>query len=294
LDLDYYDREHQTPAAKAKAPVKTAETCISDLRDTLKIEAIQQQEIAKQDAIKLEYWKQRAQNERTPKVMFDEKCEALTDGTLSCPSEHWMGLRHIIEKKPFVKESWREIGGETFSNCDYVGDRYTHRICSGQKTTLTEKYINPRMDRPEPQGTFTVLGTAALQAAFITALSEAIGDIFYLTGIVNEANAARIKKMTQMIMIYFFGSFMSIVVAWGTEKLLKKTGVLSEQNAHFAGQTASICFNTGTSLLTPMGVAVTAVSLASGQVGLFAEKKAVAVLMPERNVENQRARAFTQ
>jgi Ran GTPase-activating protein (RanGAP) involved in mRNA processing and transport len=121
----------------------------------------------------------------------------------------------------------------------------------------------------EPSALST-LGWSALTGATLAAFPEAVGDALYLSGVVSDVNASRIKLATNAALVAATGSWLSVGVSFATTKTLQKLGVC-DAKARVAGNAAACMMNVGTSL-TPTGLMGIAVSYASGTVGLLAEK----------------------
>jgi hypothetical protein len=166
--------------------------------------------------------------------------------------------------RPNATQSCAAIAQDTNTSCQYDGAR--NEVCYAKNAILTEQPVDKISSLSSP------IGRAALYSATTAALSEAAGDILFLNGLISSENAAHVKKGTQLLMIYLTGSMHSYTVAWGVAKGLEITGLVSSENANWAGQAAGIGVNLGLKLLTPAGAAATVAGYFASYAAVRAEK----------------------
>jgi Ran GTPase-activating protein (RanGAP) involved in mRNA processing and transport len=116
----------------------------------------------------------------------------------------------------------------------------------------------------------STLGVSALTGAAFAALPEAFGDALYLSGLVSDVNASRVKVVTNAALVFATGSWLPVGASMATSAVLQRAGV-SEPTSRLAGNAAAFFVNAGRSL-TPTGFAAMAVNYAAGKAGLFLEK----------------------
>lgn len=218
-----------------------------------------------------------------PKIDFKD-CLESADGRMMCRPEvepevsSQFLIRYVSKYPSHSTQSWAEIGADSYPRCQTFPTGAIKKICRGEKTEYIEKYISLESETPDPiRTTLTTLGTAALRSAYYTALSEAVGDSLYLTGLLSKTNAERVKEASQLMLVYLSGSILSLGASWTVSRLLQKTG-MSKQKAQYTGQAIAIGINAGVDLFTPTGLALTAVSMTASRFGFWAEKKAVSAI----------------
>lgn len=263
--LDYTNRDDGLCIVEDALANLLDEACTKEL---CLDEAKKNRQAARKEAEKVIKWIR----ETAPKIEF-KNCKK-EHAQMICPVDGEPLIERVVTRTCSVPSA--ESGHDIYLQCDELTPG---KGCVGEKT----KYV-VRLKRAEPAeplispSTSAMLLTTALYSASFSALSEAVGDTLYLTGLCNKTNATRVKQASQLMMVYLSGSILSSAASLATTKVLEKTGCVSQQNAQRAGLAVAVGMNVGARLLTPTGLAVTAVSMASSRFGLWAEKQAVARL----------------
>ena len=210
-----------------------------------------------------------APNNIRQQVDGDWHCLENSSGQLLCINAEMTKAR-IVSKAS--AKPWREVSGDHFSQCETVRqDSVEVKHCIGEKT----EYVELDITRPAKPTLASTLGAAAVHGAVCAALPEAIGDTLYLSGIMTEGNAEKIKLVTNAAMILATGSYLATGASWVATTALKFFGCSNAQ-ARIGGNAASFLVNTVYNF-TPTGVATTAattaISYAAGCLSLWAEKR---------------------
>jgi hypothetical protein len=260
LDISVYENVHRVMKEGADSVVSPQE-CIEKLRATLMRAKLSQ--TLEDDARKL----------ASATTIHFKGCIENNAGQMVCNANIFTGNTQFIVTRHNVSQPWKEIPGDIYTDCQ---KGFPKEVCHGQYTDFTNQPIDTT------PSVSSAVGQAAIYNASTAALSEAAGDILYINGLVSPENAARVKRGTQLLMVYLTGSIYSSAAAWGVSKGLEKTGLVSSKNANWAGQAVGIGINLGTKLFTPTGAAATAVGFFASKAGVMAEKAIVQACTEKR------------
>jgi hypothetical protein len=168
---------------------------------------------------------------------------------------------------------WSDIQGDEYYHCEsYEKDGIPVRQCLGEKTEMVELEMANSHVQIEPSISYQ-LGSSALMGAAFAAIPEIVGDSLYLSGWFSERNANYVKQATNIGLILWTGSWMSVLVSISTAAVLQQLGY-SESTARMVGSTAAFLMNI-INQLTLLNVAAVAANYAGARVGLWAEKLVV-------------------
>ena len=197
------------------------------------------------------------------------RCTISEADQLICVSSDQSPIR-VVTKLPSTHQAWRQIPNDHYAKCETIEQSdVTLTHCVGEKTEFVE-YDHNLNDEPSIA---SMLGSAAVRGAAYATLPAVIGDAFYLSGLMSQRNAERVKMLSNAVIILASGSYLATGASWLTNAMLQYAGC-SPEKAMVAGNAAAFLVNTGRNI-TPPAIAATVVHYAAGRLGLWTEKQVI-------------------
>lgn len=161
---------------------------------------------------------------------------------------------------------------DRYDFCEFSSDKGRQVYhCVGQHTEFIE--YDPTEENGLQPSIFTHFANTVLHGALYSAFPEAVGDTLYITGLLSKRNSEYSKTATNLIMMLFTTSYLTVLLQWMFVNFLMQIG-FSQSHSRAAGNALAFAISLGNKV-TPQGFAMTATHYCAGRVGLWAEKSLV-------------------